>query len=90
MREPIKRQYTMNIRATEFTREDGLQAITVNGNWILRRTDGICQFYQPVFGAWVVAHSLDKYHVNPDKDIRTCYCTFEQVMMLLGSLPGIK
>jgi len=48
----------MKFSATEYTREDGLQAIVFQKHWVVRRADGICQFYQPVFKNWVPAHTL--------------------------------
>lgn len=80
----------MNIRITEYTREDGLQAITFMGQWVLRRKDGVCQFYQKAFETWVVTHALCATHVDPDKDMRTCFLSLEEALNLLGTLPPIK
>lgn len=73
----------MNIRCTEYTREDGVQAIrNRQDRWIIRRTDGICWFFDHIQNDWVPAHTVTR-----DNMCHFELRTMDEMMFVLTTVP---
>ena len=75
----------MDIKITEYTREDGMNAFwhkdrAQHSGWVLRFRESPVRFYHPKNRVWTVAHAI------PNNDWSAYYVTESEALSLLQSL----